>query len=154
MLALWKAYMDDNLTLHLQIQAFLELNVRVAETLEEYSPKLQYIAVPVEKAKTLFADGLTMAQLHLQISEHCTINSIKAFNITSKTHFALHSLQFSSYIHPYCVWCFKGESQMRVMSTIWKSCLAGAKQWAVCNRAAAKFRHKLHILFEQIQKDA
>lgn len=154
MLELWKVYMNSGVTLHLQIQAFLELNVSVAQMLDTYSPKTQHLAVPAEQAKILFANGLTMAQLHLQISEHCTNNSIKAFNITSKTHFALHSLQFSSYIHPYCVWCFKGESQMRVMSTIWKSCLSGAKQWAVCNRAAAKFRHKLHILFEKIKQDA
>ena len=139
---------------HLQIQLFLQLNCKVANTLEAFSPKFVFYAVPEDEAKTLFSDGLSMAQVHMQISDHCKLRDIRAFNITSKTHFSLHSLQLSSYIHPYAVWCFKGESQMRAMSTIWKSCLDGAKQWAVSNRIACKYRHRLHLLFQKILKEA
>ena len=51
------------------------------------------------------------------------------FNVTSKTHFALHSLQFSNCIHPFLIWCYEGESTMRRAQILWKSCLHGSKHW-------------------------
>ena len=154
MLALWESYMEEGNRLHLQIHLFLQLNCKVADTLEDFSPKFGFFAVPEDEAKDLFSDGLAMAQVHKQISDHCKSEDIRAFNITTKTHFALHSLQLSSYIRPFAVWCFKGESQMRAMSTIWKSCCASTKQWAVVNRAASKDRHRLHMIFDKILKEA
>ena len=69
----------------------------------------------------------------------------KVFNMTSKTHFALHSLQLAVYIHPALVWCFKGESTMHSMQYIWKSCLPGTKHFGVSVKAAWKYRHLMHI---------
>jgi hypothetical protein len=154
MCALWENFMDSGNRLHLQIQLFLQLNVKVIKLLDEFSPKFGFYALPEAPAKQVFAMGCSMAQVHLQISEQCDESAIRAFNITAKTHFSLHSLQLCGYIHPYVVWCFKGESQMRVCARIWKSCLSGAKHWAVSTRAASKFRHRLHMHFDKILKDA
>ncbi len=154
MLALWETFMEGGNRLHLQIQLFLQLNCKVSKILDEFSPTFGFFGVPEVQAKEVFSMGCSMAQIHLQVFEQCTESAIRAFNITTKTHFSLHSLQLCSYIHPYAVWCFKGEGQMRVCARIWKSCLHGAKHWAVSNRAASKFRHRLHIMFDKIVQDA
>ena len=69
----------------------------------------------------------------------------KLFNVTSKTHFVLHSLQLCEYIHPKMIWCFKGESTMHRLQTLWKSCLHGSKNYQVGQKAALKERHLLWL---------
>ena len=63
------------------------------------------------------------------------------FTVTSKTHFAWHSLQFSNCIHPFLIWCYEGESTMRRAQILWKSCLHGSKHWQASKKAAWKERH-------------
>ena len=84
-----------------------------------------------------------MAQLHNQLLEHYEAAGIQIFNMTSKTHFALHALQFSKFIHPFMIWCYKGESTMHRIQVLWKSCLHGSKHFQVANKAAIKERHLL-----------
>ena len=87
MCALWENFMDSGNRLHLQIQLFLQLNVKVIKLLDEFSPKFGFYALPEAPAKQVFAMGCSMAQVHLQISEQCDESAIRAFNITAKTHF-------------------------------------------------------------------
>ena len=65
--------------------------------------------------------------------------------MTSKTHFCIHSVHLSKNIHPSLVWCYKGETMMKFVQRLWKSCLAGNKHWNVGRVAALKFRHQLHL---------
>ena len=88
----------------------------------------------------LFQKGLQMASLHGQLLESFEAEEIQVFNLTSKTHFALHALQFSRFVHPYLVWCYKGESTMHRIQVLWKSCLTGSKHFQVSGRAALKER--------------
>ena len=89
---------------------------------------------------------MTMAQLHTQLLEHFKGLNIKAFNQTSKTHFALHSVMLSKYIHPYLVWCFKGETMMHKTQRLWKSCLAGTAHYNVSSKAAVKYMYLAHLM--------
>lgn len=140
MLGLWKEHMEAGNVVHKRIRLLLDLNVRVAKILHEFSPKTGHFKVPEPAYGQLRSMALDMAQLHAQVLEHFQNEGTKVFNITSKTHFALHSLLLAQHIHPALVWCFKGEAMMRRSSAIWKSCVDGSRHWQVSMKAALKYR--------------
>ena len=88
-----------------------------------------HTALPEPQYTKAFQGGLSMAQLHKQLNEHFEATDVIFFTVTSKTHFAWHSLQFSNCIHPFLIWCYEGESTMRRAQILWKSCLHGSKHW-------------------------
>lgn len=143
--ALWNDQMDASSVQHRQIRLMLSLNMQINELLDEYSPTNGYMAVPEGPATELFQKGLQMASLHGQLLESFEAQEIQVFNLTSKTHFALHALQFSRFVHPYLVWCYKGESTMHRIQVLWKSCLTGSKHFQVSGRAALKERYLLTL---------
>ena len=146
MLALWKEHMTEALLQHRQVRLMLTLNKQIADTLEQYHPRNGYMAVPTDPSKELLSWGMSMAQVHSQLLEHYKTEGVhKVFNLTSKTHFALHSLQLSGHIHPALIWCFKGEATMRSLGRVWKSCLDGSKHFDVSARASYKLRHLVHL---------
>lgn len=57
--------------------------------------------------------------------ESVKAQEIQVFNLTSHTHFALHALQFSRFVHPYLVWCYNGDTTMHRGQVLWKSFLTG-----------------------------
>ena len=140
MLGLWTQHMDAGNVVHKRIRLILDLNVRISKILHEFSPKHGHFNVPEPAYGRLKSMALDMAQLHVQVLEHFQAEGSKIFNMTSKTHFALHSLLLAQHIHPALVWCFKGESMMRRTSTIWKSCVDGSRHWQVSIKAALKYR--------------
>ena len=143
MLQLWTGKMDATDVQHRQIRLLLDLNHQIVDLLETYSPTYGYMALPAGICDSVFQKGLQMAQLHNQLLEHYEAAGIQIFNMTSKTHFALHALQFSKFIHPFMIWCYKGESTMHRIQVLWKSCLHGSKHFQVANKAAIKERHLL-----------
>ena len=145
LLALFTEVMDETNTQHRRIRLFLELNKQVQDSLDEFSPTFGFMAVPEEEASAIFRKGLTMAQLHVMLFEHFKSEERKIFNLTPKTHFVLHSLWLSRYIHPAMLWCYKGEATMHRLQVLWKSCLPGCKHWQVGMRAALKERYLLWL---------
>lgn len=138
--------MTEAVLQHRQVRLVLTLNKQIADTLDQYHPRNGYMAVPTDAHKELLSCGMSMAQVHNQLLEHYHTEGIhKVFNLTSKTHFALHSLQLSVYIHPALNWCFKGEATMLSWGRVWKSCLDGCKHFDVGARASHKLRHLLHL---------
>ncbi|CAJ1415972.1 unnamed protein product [Effrenium voratum] len=113
--------------------------------LEEFHPRYGFIAVPLEQANKIYEGALRMTQLHCQLQEYYETSGRKIFNITTKTHFCLHSLWLARYIHPSIVWCYKGEATMQRLQKLWKSCLDGKKHWQVGKVAAHKERYLLHV---------
>ena len=146
----WNQFMSHDIAQHVQISALLKLNLEIANLLDAYSPKFGFMAVPHDTCNVLVAKACQMAQLHVQLCEFYKGQGTSLFNMTSKTHFVIHSLQFARYIHPSLVWCFKGEVTMKKTQKVFKSCLAGNKHWAVGTAAALKFRHLLHIKFKML----
>lgn len=130
---------------HRQIKLVLQLNNQIQNLLETYSPTFGYMAMPAGPGDEVFQKGLQMASLHNQLLEYYQNEEIQVFNMTSKTHFALHALQFAKFIHPFMVWCYKGESTMHRIQVLWKSCLHGSKHFQVANKAALKERHLLWL---------
>ena len=129
MFDLWSHYMDQGDQHHLCIRLFLKLNLELKDILETFSPTYGHTALPEPQYTKAFQGGLSMAQLHKQLNEHFEATDVIFFNVTSKTHFAWHSLQFSNCIHPFLIWCYEGESTMRRAQILWKSCLHGSKHW-------------------------
>ena len=150
MYALWDANMIEGDTTHARIRLVLRLNVSIAETLETYSPKYGFFAMPKPQASELSAQGLSMVQLHSPLLEEVEAKEYNIFNMTTRTHYCLHSLMFAKFIHPYMVWCFKGETTMRRVQKLWKSCLNGRKHVEVANKAALRYRQQLHILIQNL----
>ncbi|CAE7237646.1 unnamed protein product [Symbiodinium natans] len=145
LLAFFQQEMDEENYQHKQILLFLRLNCRLSEKLDTFSPRHGYLALPEQEARQALLCGLQMAQLHISLQQHYKAAGRHLFNLTSKTHFALHSLSLSGCIHPAMVWCFKGESTMHRVQTLWKSCLPGVKHWQVARKAALKERHLLWL---------
>lgn len=145
MLELWSLHMDEANLQHRQIKLVLQLNNQIQNLLETYSPTFGYMAMPAGPGDEVFQKGLQMASLHNQLLEYYQNEEIQVFNMTSKTHFALHALQFAKFIHPFMVWCYKGESTMHRIQVLWKSCLHGSKHFQVANKAALKERHLLWL---------
>ena len=143
MVELWNTHMDTADERHRQIRLFLKLNSKLVDILDSFSPRYGYMAIPASQHEELLNAGLNMAQIHSQLHAYYESQDINIFNQTSKTHFSLHSLQLSCYVHPYLVYCFKGESTMHRVQTLWKSCLHGSKHWQAAKKAAYKERHLL-----------
>ena len=130
---------------HAMIKIFLKANLQVHQLLEEFHPRYGFIAVPLEQANKIYEGALRMTQLHCQLQEYYETSGRKIFNITTKTHFCLHSLWLARHIHPSIVWCYKGEATMQRLQKLWKSCLDGKKHWQVGKVAAHKERYLLHV---------
>ena len=141
----WQQFMTQGNEQHELILLFLSLNVRIGDLLDFYSPSQGSFGLPEEEWKELVTARLQMAQIHVQLRDQYEEANRSLFNLTTKTHFCLHSFILSKSLHPSLVWCFKGESTMRTVQTLWKSCLSGNKHWAVGMVASLKYRHLLHL---------
>ena len=119
---LWTGRMDATDVRHRQIRLLLDLNHQILWQLETYSAIYGYMALPAGMHDEIFQKGLQIASLHNQLLEHYEAAGIQIFNMTSKTYFALHALQFSKLIHPFMILCYKGESAMHRIQVLWKSC--------------------------------
>ena len=149
LLSCWQQFMIPENMQHKQVEAFLKLLLEVNDTLHDFSPKYGFWKVPQEHWQNLKQKACAMAQLHVQLSEHYQELGVSLFNITSKTHFTLHSIFLAKDLHPSLTWCFKGESMMKKMQTVFESCLAGNKRFNVGRMSAVKFRHLLYIKIKE-----
>lgn len=145
LLAAWNTWMTPTDEQHQQISVLLQLNVSVRDLLDNYSPKFGYSALPPAIHQQVVTQAFQMSQLHVQLMEFYKAQERQVFNITSKTHFCLHSLLLADCVHPHLTWCFKGEAQMKTVQTLWKSCLVGNKHYQCCQTAALKYRHLLFL---------
>ena len=126
--------LEDNLH-HRQIRLFLDLNLQLSKLMEEYGPRYGFPALPAEQARKAFQLGCQMAQLHTMLMNFYKEQGRAIFNQTSKTHFVLHSLMLSRFIHPSMTWCYKGEPTMHRLQVLWKSCIPGVKHWHAANKS-------------------
>ena len=145
MWTLWKNKMNPEIDQHRLIEFFLKFNVEIDQILNDFHPRYGFLSVPLQEAKHLYSRGMQMAQIHCQLMTFYKNQGIKLFNLTSKTHFVLHSLFNARWLHPSLVWCYKGEDQMQRVAKLWKSCLEGSKHWQVAKRAVWKERHLLFL---------
>ena len=140
MFDLWSHYMDQGDQHHLRIRLFLKLNLELKDILETFSPMatqhFQNQNTPKHSKEGFQWPSSTSNSMNTLRQLMCFV-----FNVTSKTHFAWHSLQFSNCIHPFLIWCYEGESTMRRAQILWKSCLHGSKHWQASKKAAWKERH-------------
>ena len=143
--ACWNHFMRPDCQQDQQVSAFLTLNSEIHELLDAFSPKYGFFNIPSPQCEELYNKGLAMSQLHVCLLEYFQAQEVQIWNITTKTHFCLHTLFLARYIHPSLTWAFKGETTMKAVQTLWRSCLAGNKHWAVCKVAALKMRHLMHI---------
>ena len=127
LLSCWRTYMRPNSEQDQQVAAFLTLNLEVHDLLDAYSPKFGFMRVPAHHCDALYEKGLQMAQLHGCLSDHFASVEMRLWNLTSKTHFCMHTFYLSRYIHPSLTWAFKGENMMKAVQTVWRSCLSGSK---------------------------
>lgn len=145
MYMLWQQHRNPEDPRHAQISLLLQTNMEIGQILDEFSPRYGFMAVPGPQANELEQKGRLVAQLTAQLMDYYKGVHRQLFNFTAKLHFTIHSLQLSKFIHPALVWCFKGESNMKTVQRMWKSCLEGRNHWRVSKNAALKYRHLLHL---------
>ena len=104
MMACWEHHLDSDNPQYLQISALLQLNVEVHDVLDRFSPKMGYLALPDNVHAEVLPKCFQMVQLHVQLQDHYAATDLQIFNLTSKTHFCLHTMQLSNAIHPYLTW--------------------------------------------------
>ena len=146
MVSMWRTFGQNHNVADRQFQqilAMLELNDEIAVTLDTFSPTHGHFVVPQPQATRCFQAGLAMSQLQSQLLTHYSSLNMKLFNQTSKIHFVLHALKLSQHLHPYLVWCFKGEMSMRRNQKVWKSCLTMQSHHVSSCKAANKYRYLL-----------
>jgi len=153
MAALCDQHMNPGVLIHRHIKKLLELNNKMHDILEKYSPAEGFFAVPEKPAARLTEVAFSMTQLHVMVSEHFEKEEVQIFNVTSKSHMNLHPIMLSRYVHPYLLWCFKGEDNMQKMSRVLASCLKGNSQTQGLVQAAEKYRLGLHLSFERLAKE-
>ena len=142
MVALWRSFGQSIASPQgNQILALLQLNDEIATILETFSPTYGHYKVPQPQATHCFQLGLTIAQLQAQLLDHYSAHNSKLFNQTSKIHFVLHALKLSENLHPFLVWCFKGEMSMKRNQKVWKSCLTVQSHHVTSCKAAKKYRY-------------
>ena len=140
---LWQDKMDSSNVQHRMIQILLQRNSQISDILEEFHPRFGFLAVPMPQCEELYSKGTQMAHIHSCLMTFYQSENEKLFNLTTKTHFVMHSLYNARWVHPSLVWCFKGEDTMQRVAKLWKSCLDGCKHWQVAKRASWKERHLL-----------
>jgi len=145
LLSLFSQKMDNGNPQHRQIRLFLQLNNKLQNLLDEYSPSFGFMAMPEAPADELVKTGLGMAQVHAMLMDHYQGEGRRLYNMTSKTHFSIHSLLLAKFVHPAMTWCYKGESTMHRLQVLWKACLPGCKHWQVGMKAALKERYLLWL---------
>ncbi|CAL1154405.1 unnamed protein product, partial [Cladocopium goreaui] len=118
--ACWMANMRAGVLQDQQIAAFLELNLDIHGLLEDYSPKYGFMSLPAPQCDELYTKGLAMAQLHVCLLQHYAQQEVLIWNLTSKTHYCLHSFYLARWLHPSLTRAFKGESTMKAVQTLWK----------------------------------
>lgn len=133
--------MHEDSVQHQTIETFLRLNVELGNLLNDHAPREGHFGISHPYAEEAIQTGCQMAQLHIMLMEHFADCEVQLFNCTSKMHFVLHTLKLAGHCHPSLTWCFKNESNMRVIQQLWKSCLSGNKHYSVGKVAALKYRH-------------
>ena len=90
--------------------------------------------------------ALSYISLYLNLSEHFANEGVKIFNVTSKAHMMVHSLLLAGHVHPYVVWCFKGEDFMRISSRVLKTSVNGVPPHVASLKGVTKLRAGMHSL--------
>ena len=74
---LWQDQMQAGDEWHARVRLLLQYNLELKRTLETFSPTYGFTAIPQAQYDEVFQAGLTMAQLHKQLSEHFEAQDIK-----------------------------------------------------------------------------
>jgi hypothetical protein len=146
----WSLFMNPVLLLHRQIHLMLKLNVKLEDILTEHRDAFKLPdAVAEDFCKTAFA----MAQLQTTIADHfIQEGSVQnLFDVTSKTHFVLHSAELAKHVNPRLVWCFRGEDMQAKIQTLLKSCVKHSNGPMATLKMISQYTLALHLVISQHQ---
>ena len=86
MLAPWKKHMNTKIKPHRQIEILLDLNVRLDNIFDEFSPSNGYYALPQEQAEQVISIQQSFGQVYVMLKDHFDEEGVKLLNIVSKLH--------------------------------------------------------------------
>lgn len=142
LLALWEAKMDFAVLRHRQIRLLLHMSCRLESLIDDNKGRFVFNEADANRFREL---AFNMAQLNVQVSqEFAEAGEHKLFVVTSKMHFLLHAAMMARHINPGLVWCFKGESYMRVTQRMVRACCHGLNGPAAVKKQCFRYRHALH----------
>ena len=154
---LWKKYMkksgdDDTVKLHRLTKLLLAKVHELNTILDNYPTSSGFYALPDDVGNLFIKTCFTMVQLHKQLCDFCKQREIKAFNITAKSHCMLHSALHCKTLHPGLVWCYQGESFMRVIQRVLQSCIRGNHPFNAMSKTTRHYQLGMQLKYEQEMK--
>lgn len=136
----WKQEMSD--MRHARVRLFLQYNLELNKNRKPFRLNMdtrQFTGTVWQSfpSRVDYGSAAQTIEWTLRSARHTCLN------VTSKTHFALHSLQFPSTFTHFCC----GSTRVKAPCTghLWKSCLAGSKHWRASKKAAWKERRLMWL---------
>ena len=142
LLYIWEKYFNKNLQSHRQVHAYLQLNLELERTLQEYR---EHMAFPQEVADRFEHTCSAMLLVASGLAEFFLEE--KLFNLTQKAHFMQHISMLARYVSPRLTWCFSGEDMQRRISHLCKACVNGQQPSQSVLKLIARYRLGLHLQF-------
>ena len=151
-LDVWAHFMkatDEHKAIKLLLKKTHQLNC----ILDNHKVQDGYIALPERIGNTFIDACFTMAQLQKQLGESFKAQGIKIFTMTAKTHCMMHTALLCKAIHPALVWCYQGESFMRVVQRIMQSCVRGNNPFNAMSKATEHYNLGMQLRYEEESKN-
>ena len=125
------------------ITTLLRANCKIEQLMS--NNKFKY-AFSKDDATTLKQAMFSMLQLQTTVAHHyATVEKIKVFTVTTKSHFLAHLALQAHVINPAVCWCYKGEDFMQCMRTLTENCIRGNSVTTVSHKIASHYRLALHF---------
>ena len=157
MLHLWAKFMakkgdKQKVGVHKMIYLLLKQVDDMNTILNHHPPRDGHFSLPTEEGDKFIKACFTMGQLHKQLSEHFSDAGVKVFNITAKSHCMMHTALDCKSIHPCLVWCYQGESFMRVVQRLLQSCVRGNHAFNAMAKATRHYNLGMQLKYEEEAK--
>ena len=118
----WRKHMNPNLEIHQKVALMLKMNNQVETLLDKHKGKFR---VPQPDALSLETNAFAAMQLQQELRQFFADADQPLFNVTSKSHFLLHSVMSAVFMHPHLSWCYRGEDFMRLWQRLGKNSVRG-----------------------------
>lgn len=148
--AFWSRHMSGDDIIHRRVALVFKLDAEVDKILDEFSPQRGFYSVPHAEYNHLRNKQIALSQLFLQLEEHFSASDVPLFNVVSKLHYCQHCYDDAKDLHPYLMWCWRGEDFMNVASTLLSSCLRGRQDMLAVSKAAEKYRLGMFLSWKKV----
>ncbi|CAE7218344.1 unnamed protein product [Symbiodinium natans] len=137
----WRERMDAGNELHVLTNIVLDLSnfidTEVAAS-QEWHPT-------VEESAQLLTAAVTLTQCLTKLTKDYLRQGRHLFQLTFKSHWLIHCMQYSEFMNPKYLWTYSGEDYMSRCKTLLKSCLNGRKPLSALQRFGRQYSRAICV---------